>query len=212
MGIPSEQSEMKKILREKRRGYADFYHCPLDKSITEIEVMKSFEETMESRSEVLFSRITARGEGMDPPDCEAIDFKQNRVAIEITELVDGEATHKFKLAQKNGHGFDWPEWNKEKFISYVQDRITEKSSRYPKLKGGPYPGGYVIVIYTDEFYITSDMAEGFLEGESFSTTYPCSAYFMVSYEPKSQTNPYFKLELRNQADDRGSGCGAPHRG
>lgn len=176
---------------------ADFFDCPLDQSITEIEVMKSFEETMKKRNEVLFSQIRTRSKGMDPPDCEATNMHGERVAIEVTELVDGIAIHKYKLAQKNKTGYEFAEWNKEKFIDFVQDRVTEKSARFPKLKGTPYPGGYIIVIYTDEFFLTSDIVAGFIQDHRFNISHPCRIFFLLSHEPKLDCCPYLELKLKS---------------
>jgi len=97
-----------------------------------------------------FKRLKSHRRPNDPPDCEAIDCNGAWVAIEVTELVDGEAIRAFK----EGGVYDWVEQTREKFISSLAERIAVKDRRFPFLKDPPYEGGYVVAVHTDEPELT----------------------------------------------------------
>lgn len=139
-----------------------------------------------------FDEIKRRGRGSDPPDCEAVDSQGNRIAIEATELVCPEAIQ----AYKEGRICDWADWPKDRFIAALAHRIATKGARYEKLKDGPYDGGYIILIYTDEPMLTMETVRGFLDGHVFGKPWGVTrAFLLLSYHPRIQMCPYFELSL-----------------
>jgi hypothetical protein len=91
---------------------------------------------LEAEGKKIFSSLKWRGRPNDPPDCEARDNDDNRIAIEVTELVDEKAIK----AYKTGVVCEWADWDKNKFITYLELLLSRKDSRFPKLNEPPYYG------------------------------------------------------------------------
>lgn len=175
---------------ERARGYADFFEFAPDRDIAELGVVESLVESLANGETAFFTCLQSRGRGNDPPDCEALDSAARRIAIEVTELVSADAirTRKAKGAPP------WQDWDKPTFLSRLTDRMLAKDARYPKLKGGPYPGGYVVVIHTDEEFLSPDFVRAALEGHKFRVQHISRAFLLLSY--RAGTYPYFELRLR----------------
>lgn len=192
---PEDEKEIVALMRaarEKSRGYADFYGWATDRDIEEWGVVTTLWESLQRTGESFFDDIKRRGRGNDPPDCEAVDADGKRIAIEVTELVCPEAIQ----AYKEGRVYDWAQWSKERFIAEVARRIADKGARYGKLKGGPYEGGYVVLIFTDEPMLPIETVREFLGGHVFEKPEGVTrAFLLVSYHPSVQMHPYAELSL-----------------
>jgi hypothetical protein len=190
---PDDEVEILSLMRAARqrsRGYADFFGWAVDRDIEELGVISSLAESMNANGGAFYSNLKVRGRPNDPPDCEGIDQNGARVAIEVTELVDGEAIRAFK----EGRIYDWADWSKEKFISALSDRIDVKDKRFPYLKEPPYDSGYIVVVHTDEPVLSRTAVQNYLEGHSFAKpTYLSRAILVLSYDPVIQRCPYFEL-------------------
>jgi len=176
--------------RNKARGYGDFFGWGTDRDLEEWGVVTSLSESLESEGKIIFSSLKTRGRPNDPPDCEARDNDDNRVAIEVTELVDGKAIQ----AYKSGAVYKWADWDKNKFITSIESLLRRKDSRYPKLKEPPYNGGYIIVIFTDEPMLDRSTIESYLDGHKFKKPkYLTKAFLLVSYDPGVEKCPHYEL-------------------
>lgn len=153
-------------------------------------VVESLAESLTSGGTAFFTGLQSRGRGNDPPDCEALDAAAQRIAIEVTELVSADAIR----ASKAKGALYWQEWDKPTFLSRLTDRVLAKDARYPKLKGGPYPGGYFVVIHTDEGFLSPEFVRAALEGHEFRVQHISRAFVLLSY--RAGTYPYFELRLR----------------
>ncbi|QNT25574.1 hypothetical protein [Ralstonia solanacearum] len=192
---PEDEKEIAALMRAalaKSRGYADFFGWAIDRDLEEWGVVTALGDSLEVNGESFFSDLERRGRGNDPPDLEAKDANGKRIAIEVTELVDGRAIQ----AYKNGGVHEWADWPKDAFVSALAERIAEKGKRYATLKGGPYDGGYVIVIFTDELMLTIGTVERFLDGHSFARPDGVTrAFLLLSYDPQVKHCPYVDLSL-----------------
>jgi hypothetical protein len=178
---------------QKSRGYADFFGCPQDRDLEEAGVLDSLVESMNFGGVAFYSTLKSRGRPNDPPDCEGLDATGARVAIEITELVDGAAIHAVK---QGGSKLTWRSWTKADFLHELARRIDAKDRRYPQLKEPPYSGGYVIVMHTDEPTLSRSVVQGYLDGHRFPTPKHVSrALLLLSYDPSVQRCPYFELNF-----------------
>lgn len=176
--------------RAKARGYADFFGWATDRDLEEWDVASSLAESLEADNVLFFSNLKSRGRPSDPPDCEALSPIGARIAIEVTELVDGDAIRAFK----EGRVYDWAEWTKEKFLSVLAELIAGKNDRFPKLKEPPYPGGYVVVVHTDEPMLSRATIEAFLVNHQFEKlSYVDRVFLILSYAPDVEPCPYFEL-------------------
>jgi len=72
--------------------------------------------------------------------------------------------------------------------------MLAKDERYLKLKGGPYPGGYIVVVHTDEEFLSPEFIRIALEGYEFRVQDISRAFVLLSY--RSGMYPYFELSLR----------------
>jgi hypothetical protein len=175
---------------ERARGYADFFDFAPDRDIAEVGAVESLAESLASDGTAFFTGLQSRGRGNDPPDCEALDSAAQRIAIEVTEMVSADA---IRASKAEGAPY-WQEWDKQTFLSRLTDRMLAKDARYPKLKGGPYPGGYFVVVYTDEALLSPDFVRAALEGQEFRVQHISGAFLLLSY--RAGTYPYFELKLR----------------
>jgi hypothetical protein len=168
------------------RPYAGFFDWP-DRAIAELGVAKLFTEIALCESGLPFTELHSRLAGQDPPDCEACDSNGRRVAIEVTELVDGRAA----AAARRRSGSAWAQWDAAKIQQQLQNRLTDKDGKV--LKGGPYDE-YIVLIHTDEPALPLDVVESALLGH---TWHPVSqihrAYLVVSYDPSKGRSSYVRL-------------------
>lgn len=189
----TEDNEIFSLMRAaqaKARGYADFFGWPTDRDIEEWGVVSSLAESLEVDDALFFSDLKRRGRPNDPPDCEAQNPHGERIAIEVTELVDGDAIRAFK----EGRVYEWAEWTKEKFLAVLAERITGKNDRFPKLKEPPYHGGYVVIVHTDEPTLPRATVEAFLVNHQLVKPSHVDRVFLVlSYDQTIGRYPYFEL-------------------
>ena len=193
-----ETDEEKKIIEQinraiaEKRGYADFWDWPLDRDIGERGVVKNFCEALEKRGEVFLNSATvvSRGQGNDPPDCEARDLDGNLVGIEVTELVDPKAIQAVKVGQP----YAWAEWDSPKLIAAVNDRLHKKDVP-GRIKGGPYKS-YVLLIHTDEPILNEHYVKVLLKKTCFAKRNLIDrAFLLISYDPESRSYPFLELNL-----------------
>lgn len=119
-----------------------------------------------------------------------MDSSGKRIAIEVTELVDGRAIQ----AYKSGAVYEWADWTKDGLIPSLAGRIAEKGRRYATLKDGPYDGGYVIVIFTDEPLLPIETVSTFLSDHAFHRPDGViRAFLLLSYNPQREVYPYLDL-------------------
>jgi hypothetical protein len=183
-----------RIAQERARGYADFFGWPPDRDMEELGAVESLAASLEAKGELFFSELEARGRQNDPPDCQAIANVGGKLAIEVTELVDAEAIGRFRA----GKGPAYAEWPEAKFHARLDALLTAKDARHPHLKGGPYPGGYVVLIFSDETMLPRTTVQALLK-----TWHPpqlahiSRAYLMLSYDPSQKGYPSFELFRRD---------------
>ncbi|USE80762.1 hypothetical protein NDR89_13485 [Cupriavidus gilardii] len=192
---PEDEKEIVALMRAARaksRGYADYFGWAIDRDLEEWGVLTALSESLEGNGESFFSDLKRRGRGNDPPDLEAKGADGKRIAIEVTELVDGRAIE----AYKNGRVYDWAAWSKDGFVSALAERIAKKGKCYPKLQGDPYDGGYIIVIFTDEPMLPITTVRELLDRHSFQRPEGVSrAFLLLSYDPTTKSYPYVDLSL-----------------
>lgn len=178
--------------RAKARGYADFFGWATDRDLEEWGVVSSLSESLQADNILFFSDLKFRGRPNDPPDCEAQTENGERLAIEVTELVDSQAIQAFKA----GRVYDWAKWTKEQFHSVLAERISKKNECFPKLKEPPYSGGYIVVVHTDEPELSASVVESFLANNRLEKpNHIDRAFLVLSYDPLIGRCPYFELSF-----------------
>lgn len=176
---------------ERNRKYAGFFEWSPDRDLAEFGVVESLAKSLGARGELFFSDLKIRGRGNDPPDLEAVDAEGRRVAIEVTELVDGKVAH----AHHVGRTWEVAEWKRDDFLAGLRTRLAAKDARFAHLKGGPYPGGYVVVVFTDEAFLTWLAVEEHLKGQAFGgLPHIDRAFLLLSYFP-GKGYPCFELDI-----------------
>lgn len=180
------------IEHSQKRGYASFFEWPLDRNLAELGVVTYLAASMAADKQNLFHEIRSRGRGNDPPDCEALDHNGQRIAIEVTELVDPQGIANYQA----GRVEDWSEWSRERFLSGVEERLAAKARRTASLKDPPYPGGYAVVIFTDEPQLTALTVRDYLRHHRFPAFEGMSmAFLLLGYDPSIQRCPWFHLRF-----------------
>jgi hypothetical protein len=192
---PEDEKEIAALMRaalEKDRGYASFFGWPIDRDLEEWAVANILHEALLAKSASFFCGLKGRGRGNDPPDCEAADPNGRRVAIEVTELVSGKAIQ----AYKRGETYEWADWSQEEFLSALSGLLVEKALRRVKLKEGPYDGGYVVIVYTDEPMLQVEKVRALLQGSALSKPEGIDrAFLLLSYDPRTREYPYVELPM-----------------
>jgi hypothetical protein len=185
-----DDAELAGLIRQavaKRRGYADFFQWP-DQSIEERGVAEEFLSQVTNLLGGPFSNLRARGQGQDPPDCEALNARGQRLGIEVTELVDRKAIAR---SRRRG-GSVWAEWDRAKLVTALADRLRAKDVP-GNVKGGPYDR-YVLLTFTDEPELSLDRVAELLTGQSFARpTLITDGYLLLSYDPKLKKYPVHQL-------------------
>lgn len=192
---PEERDRVGKQLREalrRARGHAGFFEWPLNRDQEEVGVLVSLFGSMEKDGTLAYGSLKSRGRGNDPPDCEATNLRGERVAIEVTELVNGTSIS----AARKGEIHLADAWPRQVFLERLHKLLLAKNARYPKLKGSPYPGGYVVVVFTDEPFLTYETIEEYLRGHIFASLRQITrALLLLSYDPVRDECPYFELAV-----------------
>ncbi|MBK8157776.1 MAG: hypothetical protein IPK59_02935 [Rhodospirillaceae bacterium] len=187
--------------RSKARGYADFFQWP-NRDIEELGVLQELAKTLESVGSNFLSGLRSRGRGFDPPDCEATDTSGRRVAVELTELVDQAALEATVANRRNDREgqldapYFWAEWDIGKFEREVGKRLIGKHNRFDQLQDGPYPGGYVVVLYTDEPALSRILVKGYAAQVNFAGVSSISrAFIVLSYDSDIEMYPAIELAI-----------------
>lgn len=181
-----------------RRPYAQFFDWS-NKTIKELGVAQSWQWAVtRMNSPLLLSDIQPRARSEDPPDVEGLDDKGRRTAIEITELVSESAVRANLRAKAQGRSGAFAVWTREEVIAALTDRLSTKAKRRSDLKGGPYPGGYVVVVHTDEPWLRAEnIFDDFLRNHVFGPFPEIDrAFLLISYEPRIAGYPCFELRLQ----------------
>ncbi|MDE2136245.1 MAG: hypothetical protein KGJ68_02315, partial [Gammaproteobacteria bacterium] len=145
-----DEQEVLRLMREaveKRRGYADFFDYP-DRDVKEQGIARDLCEALAAAGTPLAhpEDVFARGAGNDPPDCEARGVCGNRIAIEVTELVDRQA---LESVVRGGSAYAWAQWTADRLRDRIQHQIDNKGEKLRAAKGGPYDC-VVVLLHTAE--------------------------------------------------------------
>lgn len=179
--------------RESARGYADFFEFNPSRDQEELGVVMALAKALDSAGELYFHQVLLRGRGDDPPDCEAVNMAGEKVAIEVTELVDGEA---IRAVKSHPSAYVWADWSKDKFEKSLNHLVSRKDSRFPFLKGAPYNGGYTVLIFSDEPLLNKKTVSGYLQSTSIPQPKNIDKVFLLlSYDAAIKNYPYFDISF-----------------
>jgi hypothetical protein len=184
-----EHADIIRIIEDasrRLRRYASFFHWP-QREVSEWGVATAFVEAAQAEPGMPFRDVRSRTRGEDPPDCEALDAQGRSIALEVTELVDGDA-----IAQSRPtSAVVSANWNRDRFLAQLQARLTEKDRKV--LNDGPY-NEYIVLVHTDEPLLAAETVEQWLSGHTFAAaTQADRAYLLLSYDPRRTGYPYFRL-------------------
>lgn len=169
-------------LLARRRNYATYFNLGLAREQDEVGVAADLLDSLsgEDRIPVCERSLAARPRGDDPPDCDALTPGGDKIAIEVTELVDGES-----ICRQVRTGCAPPcEYSKELFLARLEERLVAKRRDRRELKGGPY-GICILVIHTDEMLLTHEDCRNWLVGREVERREPWDrVYLLFSYSPR----------------------------
>ena len=189
---PDEERQIAALMRQalqRSRGHASFFQWAPNRDVEEWGVVNHLRESLMADRADFFRDISIRGRGNDPPDCEARSNDGERIAIEVTELVDPAAI----VAFKRGNPYRWTDWSRESLREALQERLTTKDQRYSSLQGGPY-GQYLLVVHTDEPMLSHTVARTLLDTVRFARpAHIDRAFLLISYDPRLQRCPYIEF-------------------
>jgi hypothetical protein len=190
-----KEKEITRLMPEgirRSRRYSDFFAYPEDRELEELRIVHSLKASLEVTNVAFFDQASTRGRGNDPPDCEALLFDGRRLGVEVTELVDPEAI----MAYKNGVLTQWAEWDEDKLINSITQRLKAKDIA-KNIKGGPYDT-YMVIIHTDEPILNFDYTFPILSDYPFRYYSVIDrAFLLMSYDTKYRCCPYIELNIKN---------------
>jgi len=183
----SRLSEMVKKLRK----YAAFWAIGAalgDKRLDELGAVEGLLEGMRVRGDIRYERPTVSPR--DPPDCVAHTPAGDRVAMEVTDLIDEESVRR---SQRDGLTAVAHTWTHAELLAKLDERLRSKDGK--ALKGGPFER-YVVVITTDEPMLSPEPVETWLSAASFGPFSSIDeAYLLFSYFPNHLGRPYISLRI-----------------
>jgi hypothetical protein len=189
-----------------KRDHASYFNWNADRDLEELGVIQELWSSLQASGGTFFKDFSLRGRGNDPPDLEAMTLDGKKLAIEVTELVDGQAIQRDKFLKKQTEPTwrDWLSvavaWNDTSVISELQRLITAKDGKFNKLLGGPYPGGYCVVIFTDEPDLSPEKLQEVLRDTTFEVEYISRCFLLIGYQPFQKQLTYIDLALTRPAD------------
>lgn len=182
-------AEFTKEVKRNHRPHAGHFSWETNRTIAEFGVLQELQNALAEEGKLFFREPKHRGEGNDPPDCEAIGTSGERVGIEITELVDSKSA----AAARAGKHYEWKDW-KGALIPELQ-RILSKKDISSNLKEPSYPE-YIVLIFSDEPWLDHDYAERQLAIHHFHAPELITrAFLLLSYSPFTKGYPCFELQF-----------------
>jgi hypothetical protein len=128
----------------------------------------------------------------DPPDCVCLNSTNQKVAIEVAEVVCSRA------AYLNAKGRDVMRfWEPGDLSAHVNHLLIGKDGK--TFHGGPY-AETIACLFTDEPMLTLEHAQSELQQSSFGPFRQLTGAFLVfSYDPHSQSYPVLPLTVQHVA-------------
>lgn len=179
------------------RQHAPYFALSADRQENEADVARVLREEMLRRGEQSFHSIQSRGQGNDPPDCEAIGSNEERVGIEITELVDGRAIEGAVRGTNVPHKAVAPRAVVERISTVIRkkDRANVQGGRYDL---------YILVICCDDpCYLDYEVMLAIRDARFTRPRLIDRAYFLASYDPWQGCCPYIELAWSDDSSDGG---------
>jgi len=157
--------------------------------MAEVGVLDELVNALAHQGALFFYGVRHRGEGEDPPDCDAHAGDGSRIGIEITELVDGASI----AAARLGKPYYWKDWKGE--LLPALEKLLRRKDNPRFIQGGPY-SQYVLVIFSDEPWLEREYLEHIVKYHTFGLTYLITkAFLLLSYDPFIQRYPCYELRL-----------------
>ncbi|MCF1707219.1 DUF3052 domain-containing protein [Tabrizicola sp. J26] len=175
-------------------GYAGQFNYPAsnsDKQIVELSTISEWLRSMKSEFGKDFGRAEINPN--DPPDF-FVSTADIRLSVELVQLIDQKAKKRAEKgeSQYSGQLFSDTQWSKERFRTKLDELIRLKGEKYQDRSVKVD----VLLIYTAEPWLTSQMAQDWLSGLDIGT-HPCirSAYLLFEYDPASGKRhwPFFRI-------------------
>ncbi len=167
------------------RDYANFFEYP-DRDRKELGILEELIRSLNDAGGPYFSDPASHTP--DPPDCVARNAAGQLVAFEITEVVSQAAVELDARGDKV-----LALWEPGDLTTVIEHRLATKDAK--RFQGGPYDE-IVVVLHTDEFYLSVEAAESELEGTSFGPfTRIGDAYLIFSYSPQTKGYPVVRIRV-----------------
>lgn len=187
MDINSLKMEIEK-LNKLPRTHATFFSWH-DKEIQEIGIGQDFFQKIEK---ITGEYLVGINNAEDPPDIMVKTNSGRCIGIEITELVDQKAIE-YQIKNDQRYSERVVHWNRENTIHKITEIIEKKDRLCRNL-----PLHYdllVLLIFTDEPKLTSDILSQYIEGHQWAETENVDeVYILTGYEPKYQEKRLIRLK------------------
>jgi hypothetical protein len=175
-------------LRRSRR-YAGFFDWPY-RPVKESSIVQRLSEGLQAAGEPGFVGVEAQWPN-DPPDCVAVTETGERVAVEVTELVD----QRMAALGRRVLGLHY-DWTPAKTILRLQTIVGKKDRHCFGLR--EY-ARVLLLVHTDEMLLRGYAGDAVWEAVAACTfRRPANideVIVLVSYDPRVGTYPFTRLKL-----------------
>ena len=173
------------------RGTADYFDWP-NRSIRDVGIASDLFSTLRAEGKAITIPHSVRpGPAPNsPPDCIAATSGGELIAVELTELVD----RSFVAHKKQDRGYHPKQYSKTTLTNRLQEILARKQRPVSALKGGPF-AYHILIIHTDEPYLTPKTVSRYLEGVAFQKSDPWDEVFfilppLIPHSATARKNPH----------------------
>ena len=184
-------AEIVQLMRDARaaeRGYANYWHWPLDRRVAEREVVRVLREYLVQSGERVDGQISSVSP--DPPDALLKTKSWRCLGIEVTELVDPTvvARHRYRKQHHLPVAYDWAEWSREaaadalsRLVAIKDRKLAKATANYDEL---------MLAIFTDEPVFDENFARAVVATARCTSKIIGRAFLLVSYQPGTDQRIY----------------------
>ncbi|MBC8210404.1 MAG: hypothetical protein H8E21_05000 [Gammaproteobacteria bacterium] len=185
-------TELIEDVKKQIRKHASFFHYPRKYEKTkELSIAIRFFEGLRSLEGRKFRNIK---NGDDPPDIMAFNSLGEKIALELTELVNEDAINS-QIQGKRSYFSEVVSWDKDNTLDEIQNIINKKSKSLEAVYSDAYSAVFLL-LFTDEPKLPFKRVNQFVNNHNWEIPLNINeAYILFSYTPDKDLPDYPVMKL-----------------